>query len=105
MVLEKETVAAREKQSTIKDEWKRWLWSDAERADQVAALFNDKMNRIVDRKFDGGHLTFPGMNPAITLLEHQKNGVWRGLQSYQVLYDHVVGAGHTVHPHAGPARV
>jgi hypothetical protein len=26
------------------------------------------------------------MNPAITLLEHQKNGVWRGLQSYQVLY-------------------
>jgi N12 class adenine-specific DNA methylase len=35
VVLEKETVAAREKQSTIKDEWKRWLWSDAERADQV----------------------------------------------------------------------
>ena len=95
VVLEKETVAAREKQSTIKDEWKRWLWSDAERADKVAALFNDKMNRIVDRKFDGGHLTFPGMNPAITLLEHQKNGVWRGLQSYQVLYDHVVGAGKT----------
>jgi N12 class adenine-specific DNA methylase/antirestriction protein ArdC/phage/plasmid primase-like uncharacterized protein len=95
VVLEKETVAAREKQSTIKDEWKRWLWSDAERADNVAALFNDKMNRIVDRKFDGGHLTFPGMNPAITLLEHQKNGVWRGLQSYQVLYDHVVGAGKT----------
>lgn len=95
VVQEKETVAAREKQSTIKDEWKRWLWSDAERADKIAAIFNDKMNRIVDRKFDGGHLTFPGMNPAITLLEHQKNGVWRGLQSYQVLYDHVVGAGKT----------
>ena len=95
VVLEKETVAAREKQSTIKDEWKKWLWSDAERADKVAAIFNHKMNRIVDRKFDGGHLTFPGMNPAITLLEHQKNGVWRGLQSYQVLYDHVVGAGKT----------
>jgi len=95
VVQEKETVAAREKQSTIKDEWKKWLWSDAERADKIAAIFNDKMNRIVDRKFDGGHLTFPGMNPAITLLEHQKNGVWRGLQSYQVLYDHVVGAGKT----------
>jgi N12 class adenine-specific DNA methylase/antirestriction protein ArdC/phage/plasmid primase-like uncharacterized protein len=95
LVLEKETEAAREKQNAIKDEWKRWLWSDPERADKLAALYNDKMNRIVNRKFDGSHLTFPGMNPAISLLEHQKNGVWRGLQSYQVLYDHVVGAGKT----------
>ncbi len=93
VLLEKETEAAREKQNAIKDEWKKWLWSDPDRADKIAALYNDKMNRIVNRKFDGAHLTFPGMNPAITLLEHQKNGVWRGLQSYQVLYDHVVGSG------------
>jgi N12 class adenine-specific DNA methylase/antirestriction protein ArdC/phage/plasmid primase-like uncharacterized protein len=95
VVLEKETAAAREKQNAIKDEWKRWLWSDPERADRIVDIYNDKMNRIVNRKFDGTHLTFPGMNPAITLLEHQKNGVWRGLQSYQVLYDQVVGAGKT----------
>jgi N12 class adenine-specific DNA methylase/antirestriction protein ArdC/phage/plasmid primase-like uncharacterized protein len=95
VVLEKETAAAREKQNTIKDEWKRWLWSDPERADRIVDIYNEKMNRIVNRKFDGTHLTFPGMNPAITLLEHQKNGVWRGLQSYQVLYDQVVGAGKT----------
>jgi N12 class adenine-specific DNA methylase len=95
VLLEKETEAAREKQNAIKDEWKQWLWNDPDRADKIASLYNDKMNRIVNRKFDGAHLTFPGMNPAITLLEHQKNGVWRGLQSYQVLYDHVVGAGKT----------
>ncbi len=95
VLLEKETEAAREKQNAIKDEWKRWLWSDPERADQIAALYNDKMNRIVNRKFDGSHLTFPGMNPAISLLGHQKNGVWRGLQSYQMLSDKVVGAGKT----------
>ncbi|NOU15693.1 MAG: helicase, partial [Methylococcaceae bacterium] len=95
VLLEKETEAAREKQNAIKDEWKKWLWSDAERADKIATIYNDKMNRIVARQFDGSHLTFPGMNPAINLLEHQKNGVWRGLQSYQVLYDHVVGAGKT----------
>jgi N12 class adenine-specific DNA methylase/predicted RNA methylase len=94
-LLEKETEAAREKQNAIKAEWQKWLWSEPARADRVASIFNDKMNRIVERKFDGGHMTFPGMNPAITLLEHQKNGVWRGLQSYQVLYDHVVGAGKT----------
>ncbi|CAB4122465.1 AdoMet_MTases domain containing protein [uncultured Caudovirales phage] len=95
VVMEKETEAAREKQNAIKAEWQSWLWNDAARADQLAAIYNDKMNRIVERKFDGQHLSFPGMNPAITLLEHQKNGVWRGLQSYQVLYDHVVGAGKT----------
>jgi len=95
VVLEKETEAAREKQSAIKNEWQKWLWSDPARADQIAAIYNDKMNRIVARKYDGSHLTFPGMNPAIKLLEHQKNGVWRGLQSFQVLYDHVVGAGKT----------
>jgi len=95
VLLEKETEAAREKQNAIKDEWKKWLWNDAERADKIATIYNDKMNRIVARQFDGSHLTFPGMNPAINLLEHQKNGVWRGLQSYQVLYDHVVGAGKT----------
>ena len=95
ILMEKETEAAREKQNAIKAEWQSWLWSDAVRAEQMATLYNDKLNRIVERKFDGSHLSFPGMNPAIRLLEHQKNGVWRGLQSYQVLYDHVVGAGKT----------
>lgn len=95
VLMEKETEAAREKQNAIKAEWQSWLWGDAARADMIAALYNEKMNRIVERQYDGSHMTFPGMNPAISLLAHQKNGVWRGLQSYQVLYDHVVGAGKT----------
>jgi N12 class adenine-specific DNA methylase len=86
VVHEKETEAAREKQNAIKDEWKRWLWNDAERADRIVDIYNDKMNRIVNWKFDGTHLTFPGMKPVITPLEHQKNDVWLGLHSYQVLY-------------------
>ena len=94
-VLEKETELAREKQNAIRDEWKKWIWGEPARADSIAAIYNDKMNRIVERSYDGLHLTFPGMNPAIKLLDHQKSGVWRGLQSYQVLYDHVVGAGKT----------
>lgn len=95
VLMEKETEAAREKQNAIRNEWQTWLWKDPERATKVAEIYNERMNRIVERKFDGSHMTFPGMNPAITLLDHQKNGVWRGLQSYQTLYDHVVGAGKT----------
>lgn len=95
ILLEKETEAAREKQNAIKAEWQKWLWQDPDRSDKIARIYNEKMNRIVDRKYDGSHMTFPGMNPAIIMLAHQKNGVWRGLQSRQVLYDHVVGAGKT----------
>lgn len=94
-VLEKETEAAREKQAAMKAEWQRWLWSDPDRADRVASIYNEKMNRIVVRKYDGSHMTFPGMSPAMELLPHQKNAVWRALQSRQVLFDHVVGAGKT----------
>jgi len=94
-VLEKETEAAREKQAAMKAEWQRWLWADPDRADRVASIYNEKMNRIVVRKFDGSHMTFPGMSPAIQLLPHQKSAVWRALQSRQVLLDHVVGAGKT----------
>lgn len=95
VVLERETEAAREKQAAMKAEWQRWLWADADRADMVAGIYNEKMNRIVPRQYDGSHMTFPGMSPAIQLLSHQKNAVWRGLQSRQVLLDHVVGAGKT----------
>lgn len=95
IVLEQETEAARAKQAAIQAEWQSWLWQDAERADRLAAIYNEQMNRVVSRSYDGSHLTFPGMSPAITLLAHQKNGVWRGLQDRQVLYDQVVGSGKT----------
>jgi N12 class adenine-specific DNA methylase len=90
-----ETEAAREKQQAMKEEWKRWVWSDAERADKIATLFNEKFNRTVPRRYDGAHLSLPGLSPARELLPHQKNAVWRVLQSRQILLDHVVGAGKT----------
>lgn len=95
IVKEAETEAAREKQNAIRQEWKSWLWRDPERAELVLGEYNEKMNRVVARKYDGSHLTLPGKNPAITLLKHQLDGIWRGLQSRQILLDHVVGAGKT----------
>jgi N12 class adenine-specific DNA methylase len=95
IVLEAETEAAREKQNAIRNEWKSWLWRDPERGEKVLAEYNDKMNRTVRRSYDGSHLSLPGKNPAITLLKHQLDGIWRGLQSRQILLDHVVGAGKT----------
>ena len=92
---EEQTEAARQACDKIQSHWDSWLWNDPERSQELAGIYNERFNRTVERKFDGSHLTFPGMNPAIELLGHQKNAVWRGLQDRAMLLDHVVGAGKT----------
>jgi N12 class adenine-specific DNA methylase len=82
-----------------------WVWKDPTRRERLAAIYNRQFNATVLRKFDGSHLTFPGMASAITgsdgkpvpfsLRAHQKNAVWRALQRGNTLFDHVVGAGKT----------
>lgn len=94
-VNQEETIAAREKQQNLKDEFRRWVWQDGERATRLAQRYNDEYNGIRLRQYDGGHLTLPGSNPAITLHPHQKNAIWRILQSGNTLLAHVVGAGKT----------
>lgn len=92
---EEATEAVRQKADKIKSRWESWLWSDGDRTDRLLAIYNERFNRTVERKYDGGHLTFPGMNPAIVLDPHQKNGIWRGVCDRTELLDHVVGAGKT----------
>lgn len=92
---EPQTELVRAKANSIRAHWDSWLWTDGDRADQLATIYNDRFNRTVDRKYDGSHMTFPGINPDIELLAHQKNGAWRGLQSRRMLLDQVVGAGKT----------
>jgi N12 class adenine-specific DNA methylase len=96
------TEAAREKQYQIKEEFKKWLWKDEERRTRLAKKYNEEFNNIRLRKYDGSHLTFPGMamldpdKPQNEQLRpHQKDAVWRGLQDGTVLYAHVVGSGKT----------
>src|SRR5205085_3760024 len=46
-------------------------------------------------QFDGSYLTFPGMNPAIELREHQRNAIARGVREGRGLFGHEVGTGKT----------
>jgi N12 class adenine-specific DNA methylase len=96
------TQAAREKQQAIKDEWQTWFWADTARRDQMLRLYNDTQNRTRRRTFNGAHLDLPGMailNPSKPRSEqlrpHQKDGIWRSLQTPNMLAAHVVGAGKT----------
>lgn len=91
-----ETANAREKQELIKQEFKEWLWKDEERRERLTRIYNNKLNCIVDREYDGSHLTYEGMNPTITLRPHQNNFVARVLYSRKnALAAHAVGAGKT----------
>ena len=90
-----ETLAAREKQKLIKEQFRSWVFADPERTERLVRLYNDTYNNLRPRLFDGSHLDFPGMNQAITLRPHQNDAVWRGMSSGNTLLAHTVGAGKT----------
>ncbi|BCJ98380.1 helicase-related protein [Anaerocolumna chitinilytica] len=90
-----ETILAREKQGIIKDKFQEWFWSDINRREKYVRKYNDLFNNIRLREYDGSHLQFPGMNPAIILEPYQKNAVARVLYGGNALLAHCVGAGKT----------
>lgn len=91
----KETMLARQRQELIKEEFKNWIFKDPERREKLCKLYNERFNAIRTREFDGSHLTFPGMNPEISLRAHQKDAIARILYGKNTLLAHVVGAGKT----------
>ena len=90
-----ETLAAREKQQTIKDRFAAWIWEDHARAVRLARLYNDRFNNLRTCTYQGAHLTLPGASPAFRWRPHQKDAVWRILQTGDALIGHAVGAGKT----------
>ena len=68
----KETMLATQKQDSIKEAFKDWIFRDQERREKLCRIYNERFNSIRPREYDGSHLTFPGMNPEIELRPHQK---------------------------------
>jgi len=99
VINQQETLAAREKQQELKDRFREWVWKDPARSSRLAREYNDRFNNLRLRTFDGSHLTFPGMNREWLrnhdLDRHQKDAVWRIMQTGSTLLAHVVGAGKT----------
>jgi N12 class adenine-specific DNA methylase len=91
-----DTEAAREKLQKIKTAFQTWVWSDAERTDRLASVYNDRFNNIAPRAFSGEHLKLPGASGAFTLYPHQKRGIWRIIATGSTYLAHAVGAGKTM---------
>ena len=91
----KETTLAAQKQQMIRDAFKDWIWKDPQRRQTLVRQYNEEMNSIRPREYDGQHIRFAGMNPEITLREHQKNAIAHVLYGGNTLLAHEVGAGKT----------
>jgi len=91
-----DTEAAKTKLSKIKDAFQRWIWSDPDRTDRLARVYNDRFNNIAPRAFDGSHLKLPGASGAFSLYGHQKRGIWRIVSAGSTYLAHAVGAGKTM---------
>ena len=91
----KETTLAAQKQQAIREAFKDWIWKDPERRQALVRQYNEEMNSTRPREYDGSHIVFGGMNPSITLREHQKNAIAHVLYGGNTLLAHEVGAGKT----------
>ena len=95
VINDEETKAARRCANVIKSEFQDWIFKDPERREALVQKYNEVYNSIRHREYDGSHLNFSGMNTDITLKEHQKNAIARGLYGGNSLLAHAVGAGKT----------
>lgn len=91
----KETTIAQSKQELIKQKFVDWIFKDQDRRNDLCNIYNHKFNSTRTREYDGSHINFVGMNPDITLREHQINAIARILYGGNTLLAHTVGAGKT----------
>ncbi|BAB54701.1 DNA methylase (plasmid) [Mesorhizobium japonicum MAFF 303099] len=91
-----DTEAAKEKLQKIKTAFQNWIWSDPDRTDRLARVYNDRFNNIAPRRFNGDHLRLPGASGAFSLYGHQKRGIWRIVSAGSTYLAHAVGAGKTM---------
>ena len=91
----RETMLAQQKQQVIKDAFANWVWQDPQRRIALVKQYNELFNSIRPREYDGSHIHFVGMNPEITLREHQRNAIAHVLYGGNTLLAHEVGAGKT----------
>lgn len=95
VINKEETEAAQIKADAIKERFSEWIWEDPDRRETLCQIYNQTLNCIRPREYDGSILQLPGMNPDITLRSHQKNAVARILFGKNTLLAHAVGAGKT----------
>ena len=90
-----ETTLALEKQRELIENFRGWVWRDAERKETLRRIFEDKYACYRKRFYDGSFLSFPDMDKSVNLYPYQKNAVARIIFNPNTLLAHDVGSGKT----------
>lgn len=90
------TTEANEKADKMRKAFESWVWQDAKRTGELVKIYNRTFNNIAPRRFDGSHLSLPGLSLRYKLYDHQKRAIWRIIQTGNVYLAHAVGAGKTL---------
>ncbi|MCR5109313.1 MAG: DEAD/DEAH box helicase family protein [Ruminococcus sp.] len=90
-----ETEFAQEKQRQLQESFKKWIYAEPDRREEVVDRYNRMFNSTRPREYDGSALEFPGMNNEIKLRKHQRDAVAHALYGGNTLFAHEVGAGKT----------
>jgi len=95
-----ETVAAQRKQEAIVQAFQEWIRKDKEMQNKLEEIYCDRYGYNICH-YDGSFLTLPGINPEVTLHQHQKDAVARIVFCRNTLLAHDVGTGKTYEMAAG----
>lgn len=89
------TFAAQAKCDKIIEEFRKWIFNDPARTEQLVAEYNLRFNSLRAPRYDGSKLRLPGLSGHFTPHFYQRNAVARIIAEPTTLLDHVVGAGKT----------
>ncbi|MEQ1698583.1 MAG: hypothetical protein ABMA25_00655 [Ilumatobacteraceae bacterium] len=91
------TAEAQDRREDIQSEFRTWLFADTERTATIVDRYNRTFNRWATQKWSGEHLSFEGLAADFEPREHQRDVVWRILNTTDrgTLLAHGVGAGKT----------
>ena len=89
------TNMAKEKARVLSKKFENWFWEDPVRNEKYTKIYNEKLNTSIERKYNGDHLTFPGLTPGIQFRKPQIDAIWRVVTNLRTMLAHEVGAGKT----------
>jgi N12 class adenine-specific DNA methylase len=90
-----ETLQAEAKLQALNERFATWLWEDPERTDRLVAVYNRRYNATVLRRFNGAHLSFPGLAEWFTPYSAQRDIAYRIAATAAALCGFAVGGGKT----------
>ncbi len=91
-----ETNVARDKQNQMEEHFRKWLWTDPERAERLKRIYNDRFNALVPiHKLEDDYLSLAGSSLKIELRAHQRKAVWRNIMYGNTLHEQATGSGKT----------